>query len=171
MVNRRTTPMAWPADAEHDYALWLEKAATGGLHRAYVTAHPKDDRGGAHSRFAVRLDLPGTYSSKIQAQPAAFYIANRFFHRKYAALECEMTTTVKGYAITGRARFRIDCHEWEPVLWIKSTRVLNKGATQTFDGNNSPFHKSTFPSAEAAARFALSYGERVAMGLIGGLHV
>ena len=163
--------MAWPADAGHDYALWLEKAATSGLHRAYVTAHPKDNRGGTRSRFAVRLDLPGMYSSKTQAEAAAFYVANRFFRRKFAVPEFEVSTTVKGYVITARARFRIDCHEWEPVLWIKSKRPINKGAIQTFDSNHTPFHKSTFPNAQAAARFALSYGERVAMGLIGGLHV
>ena len=76
--------MAWPADAEHDYALWLEKTATSGLHRAYVTAHPKDNRGGMRSRFAVRLDLPGKYSSKIQVEATAFQIARRFFRRKFA---------------------------------------------------------------------------------------
>jgi hypothetical protein len=163
--------MPWPADPEHDYSLWLETTATSGLHRAYVTAHPKDNRGGTRSRFAVRLDLPGKYSSKIQAEAAAFHIANRFFRRKFAAPECEVSTAVKGYVITARARFRIDCHEWEPVLWIKSTRPVNKGAIQTFDSNNSPFHKTTFPTAVTAARYALSYGERVALGLIGGLHV
>jgi hypothetical protein len=107
----------------------------------------------------------------ITHKAAAFHIANRFFRRKFAALECEVSTTVKGYVITARARFRIDCHEWEPVLWIKSTRPVNKGAIQTFDSNNSPFHKTTFPTAVTAARYALSYGERVALGLIGGLHV
>ena len=163
--------MPWPADTEHDYELWLEKTATSGLHRAYVTAHPRDNRGGARSRFAVRLDLPGKYSTKTQAEAAAFHIADRFFRRKLAVPESEVITTVKGYVITARARFRIDCHEWEPVLWIKSTRPINKGAIQTFDSNNSPFHKSTFPNAQTAARFALSYGERLAMGLIGGLHV
>ncbi len=81
------------------------------------------------------------------------------------------SANLEGYVITGRTRFRIDCHEWEPVLWIKSMRPANKGALQTFDGNHSPFHKSTFPSAAAATRFALSYGERVAIGLVGGLHV
>jgi hypothetical protein len=111
------------------------------------------------------------YSSKGQAEAAAFHVAQRFFRRTFAVPECAVSNTVKGYVITARARFRIDCHEWEPVLWIKSTRPVNKGAIQTFDSNNSPFHKSTFPNARAAARFALSYGERVAMGLVGGLHV
>ena len=171
MKRVASIPKAWPADAEHDYALWLEKTVTSGLHRAYVTAHPKDNRGGTRSRFAVRLDLPSMYSSKIQAEADAFYVANRFFRRKFAVPEFEAFTTVKGYVITARARFRIDCHEWEPVLWIKSMRPINKGAIQTFDSNHSPFHKSTFPNPQAAVRFALSYGERVAMGLIGGLHV
>jgi hypothetical protein len=123
------------------------------------------------SPFAVRLDLPGTYASRASAEAAAFRVANRFFRRKFALPKREVSTSVKGYVITAWARFRIDCREWEPVLCIKSTRSVNKGAVQTFDSNNSPFYKSTFPTAELAARFALSYGERVAMGLIGGLRV
>lgn len=163
--------MPWPADIEHHYELWLEKANSSGLRRAYVTAHPRDKSGRTRSRFAVRLDLPGTYLSKASAEAAAFRIANRFFRRQFALPKREVSTSVRGYLISARARFRIDCHEWEPVLWIKSTRSVNKGAIQTFDGDNSPFVETTFPIAETAARFALSYGERVAMGLIGGLHV
>jgi hypothetical protein len=164
-------PMRWPADKEHDYELWLEKTPSVGSRRAYVTAHPRDNRGGPRSRFAVRLDLPGVYSSKADAEAAAFYIANRYFRRKFAALEHEVSTTVKGYVIIGRARFRIDCHEWEPILWIKSLRSVNRGATQGFEGNASPLYRRTFPTAETAAHFALSYGERVVMGLVGGLHI
>lgn len=170
-LKRDMKPAAWPADAQHDYDLWLEKADASGLHRAYVTAHPKDSRGGMRSRFAVKLELAGKYSSKKQAEVSAFRIANKFFRGNFAVPEVEVSTTVNGYAITARARFRIDCHEWEPVLWIKSKRPINKGAVQTFDSNHTAFHKSTFPSAQTAARFALSYGERVALGLIGGLHV
>jgi hypothetical protein len=165
------TPTGWPPDQGHDYALWLDKPTSRGLHHGYVTAHPRDEHGGRHSRFAVRLDLPGEYSSRAKAEVDAFHIAHQFYRRKFAAHECEVSAAVKDYLITARARFRIDCHEWEPVLWIKSTRPTNKDATQAFDGVDSPFHKSTFPTAETAARFALSYGERVALGLVGGLHI
>jgi hypothetical protein len=171
MSHYSATPMGWPPDQGHDYALWLDKPTARGLHPAYVTAHPRDGRGGKHSRFAVRLDLPGEYSSKAQAEADAFYVAHQFYRRKFAAHECEVSAAVKGYLITARARFRIDCHKWEPVLWIKSTHLTNKDAIQAFDGVDSPFHKSIFPTAETAARFALSYGERVALGLIGGLHI
>jgi hypothetical protein len=172
MSRYSATRTGWPRDQGHDYALWLDRPTSRGLHSAYVTARPKDGRGGTHSRFAVRLDLPGEYSSKANAQADAFYVANKFYRRKFAAHECEVSATVKAYLITARARFRIDCHEWEPVLWIKSTRCpTNKDATQAFDGIDSPFHKTTFPTAETAARFALSYGERLALGLVGGLHI
>jgi hypothetical protein len=164
-------PAGWPPDQEHDYALWLDKPTSRGLYHGYVTAHPRDERGGKHSRFAVRLDLPGEYPSKAKAEADAFHVAHRFYRRKFAAHECEVSAAVKGYVVTARARFRIDCHKWEPVLWIKSTRPTNKGAIQTFDDVDSPFHKSTFPTAETAASFALSYGERVALGLVGGLHI
>jgi hypothetical protein len=164
------TPTGWPPDQGHDYALWLDTTSRG-LHHGYVTAHPRNEHGGRHSRFAVRLDLPGEYSSRAKAEVDAFHIAHQFYRRKFAPHECEVSAAVKGYLITARARFRIDCHEWEPVLWIKSTRPTNKDATQAFDGVGSPFHKSTFPTAETAARFALSYGERVALGLVGGLHI
>jgi hypothetical protein len=163
--------MPWPPDKKHDYAVWLDKSPSRGPYHAYVTAHPREIRGGKRSRFAVRLDLPGAYSSKAEAEADAFDIARRFFRRKFAVPEREMSGTVKGYVITARARFRIDCHAWEPVLWVKSTRLVNKGAIQDFDGVTSPFYGTTFPSAEAAARFALSYGERLALGLVGGLHI
>ena len=55
-----------------------------------------------------------------QAEAAGFRIANRFYGRKIAVLRHEVSTTVNGYVITARAHFRIDCHEWEPALWIKS---------------------------------------------------
>ncbi len=119
-MKRYTTPTAWPADPEHDYALWLEKTVKSGLHQAYVTAHPKDNRGGVRSRFAVRLDLPGKYPTKAQAEGAAFYIADRFFRRKFAPMECEISTTVNTYVVTARARFRIDCHEWKPSALAES---------------------------------------------------
>jgi hypothetical protein len=171
MSRYSATPTGWPRDEEHDYALWLDKPTSRGLHAAYVTAHPRDGRGGKHSRFAVRLDLPGEYSTRAEAEADAFHVAQKFYRRKFAAYECEVSAAVKDYLITARARFRIDCHQWEPVLWIKSTRPTNKDAIQAFDGVDSPFHKSTFPTAETAARFALSYGERVALGLVGGLHI
>jgi hypothetical protein len=101
-MKRYTTPTAWRADPGHDYALWLEKTVRTGLHHAYVTAHPKDNRGGMRSRFAVRLDLPGTYSTKAHAEGAAFHIADRFLRRKFAPVECEISTTVKTYVVTAR---------------------------------------------------------------------
>jgi hypothetical protein len=115
--------------------------------------------------------LPGEYSNSAAAEADAFDIARRFFRRKFAVPEREISAAVKGYIITARARFRIDCHAWEPVLWIKSARPVNKGAIQDFDETNSPFYRATFASADAAARFALSYGERLALGLVGGLQI
>jgi hypothetical protein len=119
----------------------------------------------------VRLDLRGTYTIKAEAVPDALEIADRFFRRKFAAHEFEVSNLVKNYHITARARFRIDCHAWEPCLWIRSNRPLNKGAMQAFDGWDSPFLRNTFPTAEVAARFAFSYGERMVLGLIGGLQI
>src|ERR1700730_6763376 len=68
------TPTGWPPDQGHDYALWLESTSRG-LHHGYVTAHPRNEHGGRHSRFAVRLDLPGEYSSRAKAEVDAFHIA------------------------------------------------------------------------------------------------
>jgi hypothetical protein len=117
------------------------------------------------------LDLPGLYRSKAAAAADAFRIADRFFRRKIVIPECEVSAAVKDYRITARARFRIDCHAWEPVLWIKSKRPVNKGAIQALDGADSPLRRSTFPTAEVAARFGFSYGERMVLGLVGGLHI
>ena len=163
----RSAPTTWPKDLEHDYALWLEQPPSSGRYRAYVTAHSTARNRGRRSRF----DLPGLYASKAAALPDALKIADRFFRRKFAAHEFEVCKTVNDYQITGRARFRIDCHAWEPVLWIKSNRPVNKGTMQTFDGWHSPFVRNTFPTAVVAARFALSYGERMVLGFVGGLAI
>jgi hypothetical protein len=167
----RSAPTSWPKDPEHDYALWLEQPPSADRYHAYVTAHSTARSRGRRSRFAVRLDLPGVYANKATAFPDAFAIADRFFRRKFAAHEVELCKTVNAYQITARARFRIDCHAWEPVLWIKSSRPMNKGAMQTFDGWDSPFVRNTFPTAVVAARFALSYGERMVLGVVGGLAI
>jgi hypothetical protein len=167
----RSGPTSWPSDPDHDYELWLEHPGSASRSHAYVTVHSKDMSSGSRSRFAVRPDLCGTYSTKTEALPAAFEMADRFFRRKFAAHEFQLSETVKNYHITARARFRVDCHTWEPVLWIRSNRPLNKGAMQAFDGSDSPFVRNTFPTAEVAARFAFSYGERMVLGLISGLHI
>ena len=163
--------MSWPPDPKYIYELWVEPPSSYGRSHAYVTAQPRDRRGGCRYRFAIRLDLPGEYSSKSDAAADGFAKARRFFRNRLVGSELEVAKNVKGYLITAHARFRIDCHAWQPVLWIKSDRPVNRGATQAFDGLNSPLAERTFPTAKAAADFAFSYGERLVLGLIGGLHI
>ena len=168
----RTNPMSWPPDSQNAYALWLEPPESpGASSRAYVTAHPVYRDIGVHSRFAVRLDLPGVYPNRTAATADAFAIARRFFHHRYSPLPVESAKTLKGYRITAHARFRIDCHQWEPVLSIRRERPDNKGAVQTFSGGDSPFVHSTFATPVMAANYGLAYGERIVLGLVGGLHV
>lgn len=60
--------MSWPPDPQNAYALWLDPSeSSGAALRAYVTAHPVYRDIGVHSRFAVRLDLPGVYLSRSAA--------------------------------------------------------------------------------------------------------
>ena len=168
----RGRPMSWPPDSQNAYALWLEPPESpGGGSRAYVTAHPVYRDIGVHSRFAVRLDLPGVYLDKSAAAADAFAIARRYFHGRYSPLPVESAKTLKGYRITAHARFRIDSHQWEPILSIRSGRQDNKGAVQTFDGGDSPFVHRTFPTAPTAANYGLAYGERIVLGLVNGLRV
>lgn len=168
----RTQPLSWPPDPQHTYALWLEPAERlGEASRAYVTAHPVYRDIGVHSRFAVRLELPGLYHSRSAAAADAFQIARRFYHNRYSALPTERVRTLNGYRIVGHARFRIDCHQWEPTLTIRSERPSNKGVVQTFDGGNSPFVHHTFPTAQLAADYALVHGERIVLGLVAGLRI
>ena len=174
-IRRRRSvrpPTWWPRDARHTYALWLQLPAyPGSDFRAYVTAHPIYRDIGVHSRFAIRLDLPGTYPSKTAAARDGYAVAERFFHGKCAPAHVEETKTFHGYQIRAYARFRIDCHEWEPGLSIRSQGLKNRGAAQIFDGGNSPFVGRTFPSATAAAMHAMAYGERLVLGIISGLRV
>ena len=168
----RTQPMSWPPDPQNAYALWLEPSESpGATSRAYVTAHPIYRDIGVHSRFAVRLDLPGVYLNRSAAAADAFAIARRFFHGRFSPLPVEAAKTLKGYRITAHARFRIDCHQWEPVLSIRSERPHNKGAVQTLNGGDSPFVHRTFPSALMAANHGLAHGERIVLGLVSGLHI
>jgi hypothetical protein len=168
----RTQPMSWPPDPQHTYALWLEPSESpDGATRAYVTAHPIYRDIGIHSRFAIRLDLPGTYRSKSAAAADGYAIARRFFHDRFSPLPTEVTKSLNGYRMTAHARFRIDSHQWEPVLTLRSMRPGNKGAVQMFDGGESPFIHRTFPTALLAANFGLAYGERVVLGLVRGLHI
>ena len=167
--TRSRPPLSWPPDPAHTYELWLEPVTHGRFH-AYVTAHRVAGRG-LRSRFAVRLDLPGAYANKAAAEPDAYEIARRFFHHPLIAPQFEVVKTVKDYQLTVRARFRIDCHAWEPVLWIKSSRPGKRGATQAFEGSDSPFVNQTFATPTAATRFACSYGERLVLGLIRGLNI
>lgn len=168
----RTEPQSWPPDPKHKYALWLETGTPlHALARAYVTAHPIYRDVGVHSRFAVRLDLPGTYRRMSDAAPDGFAIARRFFHGHFSPLGSEVVKVAKGYCIVASARFRIDCHLWEPTLLIRCERPQNKGAVQTFDGAQSPFISRTCETSELAANVALAYGERVVLGLVPGLRV
>ncbi len=170
-VTRRQL-QSWPPDPQHTYALWLEPAQRAGLAtHAYVTAHPVYRDIGVHSRFAVRLDLPGRYCSLSAAAAEGFALARRFFHGRYSPLPTESAKSLGGYRVTGQARFRIDCHQWEPTLSIRSEHAGNKGVVQTFDGGNSPFVSRTFPTAVLAANYALAYGERVVLGLMAGLRI
>ena len=136
-----------------------------------MTVHPVYRDIGNRSRFAVRLDLPGEYVDKRAAAADGFAIAHRFFRGKYTVSRFEQSKTVRQYHVAAHARFRIDCHAWEPLVTIRSERAQNKGVVQTFDGGDSPFVERTFRSPEAAARFGLDYGERVVLGLVGGLRI
>lgn len=168
----RTQPLSWPSDPRHTYALWLESAERpGAASRAYVTAHPIYRDIGVHSRFAVRLELPGVYSSRAAAAADGFATARRFFHGRYSPLATERVRVLNGYRIVGHARFRIDCHQWEPTLTVRSERPGNKGVVQTFDGGGSPFVQHTFATAQRAADYALAYGERIVLGLVAGLRI
>lgn len=170
--RRAKRPMCWPQDAEHTYALWLQlPVSTGSPARAYVTAHPIYRDIGIHSRFAIRLDLPGTYPNKAAATRDGYAVAEQFFRGKCAPDRVEELKDLHGYRIKAHARFRIDCHEWEPALSIRCEHLKNKGAAQTFAGANSPFVRSTFSSAHAAVTYAMTYGERLVLGIIGGLRV
>lgn len=165
-------PKAWPPDPHHTYSLWLESPMSPGSgSRAYVTAHPVYRDIGVRSRFAIRLDLPGTYPSKSAAVADGYAAADRFFHGKRPPDSTEESKDLRGHRITAHARFRIDCHEWEPTLVIRSASPRLNGPVQTFDGSDSPFLRRTFPSASAATAYAVAYGERLVLGLIRGLRV
>lgn len=162
---------SWPADGEREYELCFERPNARRRQHAYVCVYLLRAPDGHGSRFALRLELPGEYVSLAQAQPAAFELAWRFFRGEVMPREYRISSIAKEYQVTGGARFRVDKRQWEPWLRIESRRAVNKGACQTFHEDNSPFYSNTFPTAEAAARFAVSFGERMVFGMVGGLKI
>jgi predicted phosphoadenosine phosphosulfate sulfurtransferase len=82
----------------------------------------------------------------------------------------ELSAKVRDYVVTGTARFRADIHEWEP--WLEITAVRERtNHRQRFDEHESPFYGHTFASRQAAAQFALWYGQRMVLGALRGLRI
>jgi hypothetical protein len=116
------------------------------------------------------LDLPGTYATRYDAQSDAAEITHRYFRGWFKPHSFELSATIKDYRVTATARFRADVHEWEPWLEIAVVREGKKQA-QRFAELESPFYDRTFPSPEAAAQFAMWYGQRMVLGAVRGLRI
>lgn len=162
-AKRRQPTKNW-----HDWELFLEPPDAHERSRAYVCVYPLPRPRVPRSRFVVRLDLPDTYATRSDAECAAADVTHRYFRGTTTLPSFELSARIGDYLVTGTARFRADVHEWEPSLEITAVR----GGTnyrQRFAEHESPFYGHTFASRQAAAQFALRYGQRMVLGALPGL--
>jgi len=154
----------------HDWELVLEPPNAHGRSRAYVCVYPLPRPRTSRSRFVVRLDLPDTYASRSEAECAAMDVTHRYFRGRITIPSFELSAKVRDYLVTGTSRFRADIHEWEP--WLEITAVREgTNYRQRFEEHESPFYGHTFASRQAAAQFALWYGQRMVLGALRGLRI
>jgi hypothetical protein len=168
--RRPSTKSCLPIKNWHDWEIVLEPPDAYGRSRAYVCVYPLPRPRIPRSRFVVRLDLPDTYASRSEAESDAVDVTHRYFRGKITLPSFELSAKIRDYLVTGTARFRADIHEWEP--WLEITAV-REGIShrQRFEEHESPFYGHTFASRQAAAQFALRYGQRMVLGALRGLRI
>jgi hypothetical protein len=154
----------------HDWEVVLGPPGAHGRSRAYVCVYPLPRPRLPRSRFVVRLDLPDTYASRSEAECAAADLTHRYFRGRIRLPAFELSAKIGDYLIMGTARFRADIREWEP--WLEITAVREgTNHRQRFEEHESPFYGHTFASRQAAAQFALWYGQRMVLGALRGLRI
>ena len=116
------------------------------------------------SRFVWRLNRPGAYVSRREAEKDADEVLRRFFHGHMGAKSYEVSVEIQGDRIVGKARFRADIHEWEP--WLEIYDIRNPRRRSKLEALEAIFYTNTFTSRETAARFALPCGERMVLGML-----
>jgi hypothetical protein len=122
-------------------------------------------------RLALRYDVPGEFRSKSEAYEEGLKVARRLASGELSPSFVRLKQEFREFTLIGSASFRLDFHQWEPVLELVSHRATNKGARQGFTDVQSPFQRNLFQDAESAAKFAIQYGERMIIGLVGGLTI
>ncbi len=166
----RSAKRRQPTKNWHDWELVLEPSDAHGRSRAYVCVYPLPRPRIPRSRFVVRLDLPDSYATRVDAECAAADAIHRYFRGKLTLASFELSAKVGDYRVIGTARFRADIHEWEPWLEITGERTAAVHR-QAFTEHESPFYGRTFASRRAAAQFALQYGQRMVAGALPGLQI
>lgn len=122
-------------------------------------------------RFAKRYDLPGQFRSLIEAQPAALQALEKLERGELSFTQERMKKRVRDYELLASAEFTTASHRWIPGLVIKSLKPDNKGATQELRDEPPYVARNAFDTPSAAAKHALQLGERMVLGLIGGLRI
>lgn len=122
-------------------------------------------------RFALKYEIPDQFQSKLEAYEEGLKVARRLASGELNPSSVRLKQKFREYLLIGSASFRLDSHQWEPVLELVSRRAANKGACQRFSDVQSPFQRNLFPDAERAAKFAIQYGERMVIGIVGGLSI
>jgi hypothetical protein len=158
-------------ERQYSYALKSE-VGQDSLHSGYLVLREIQTDLNTPSMYGIRIPIPGKYngSEELAAAGRAVFVK---FNKGTATTESipKLQEKLKGYRLTGTARFQIIDLKWEPVLEIKNMEGANRGLRQTVIGGHTPFTRNLFRSPDSAAQFALDYGKQMVNKTVGGLEI
>ena len=122
-------------------------------------------------RYGHCFNVFDQFESERSAIDHGTLIATQIADGQVSPRNPEKRLSVREYRLIGSARYRFRADEWEPALRIISRRAANKGAVQEVDSDRAGFLRTTFADEVQALDYALNYGTRMVLGLVGGLTV
>lgn len=125
---------------------------------------------GGASRLGWKVEVSGEYVNSWDLQTEALHTFSRFKAGEVKALTNEQSRKFRGYRLTGRVRYVVAEDGWEPVLEMKKLEEPYRGRKVVYQGGETPFPRNAQRTPERATLFAIEYGERLVMGLVGNLH-
>lgn len=124
------------------------------------------------SKYGIRLDIPGSFRMNDELVQAGRVHFDRF-NRGEVGLDSipVVKEKLRGYRITGTARFQLVDLKWEPVLEIKKMEEPNRGAKQIIMGPETVFPRNLYRDPELAAKFAVEFGRSMVTKSVNGLQI
>jgi hypothetical protein len=142
-----------------------------GTYEGYLVIRHIDETSKEASYYGRKLPISGPLKSRAEVHEAGDRLYDRYMKGDISIPEHSEKGKLRGYKITGRARFDASKHEWEPILELKKIEAPNKGQAQVILGSDTVFGRNLFAMEETAAKFAVETGKRMILGLVNGLDI